>query len=127
MVSPDGWIWLCLGIMVWILSFALFLVIKSFVKNRPLAMQSSLDLLSQHTNFARLIFITLTLAMELIVIIFRDQLNQYFCVAIYALYCANLDVHSISKTVNMIHRYIMIFKPHWLENMTDDAIVSRAR
>lgn len=128
MVTLGGWVWLSFGTLIWILSFVLFLIINSFVINRSLAMQSSLDWLMRHTMISRMIFTTLSLLMEIIIIIFPlGQLNQYFCLVIYSLYCTNLSIYNASKTINLINRYILIFKSFWFENLTDDEIVKLAR
>lgn len=112
----------------WIASLSLIKYIDDCLQSKSLGKQTSLDLIYRDTLKSNWIFVTVTYAMNIFHIVFqKNGLEETLAAFLYILQCLSAEFHAISNTVNLWHRYLLIFHPAVLADYSDKKLLQSSR
>lgn len=112
----------------WIVSIFLIKYVGDSLQNKSLGKQTSLDLIYKDTLKSNWIFVSVTFLMNALQIVFDENgIEETLAVLLYMTQGLSAHFHAISNSVNLWHRYILIFFPTALDEYSDKKVLKWSR
>ena len=115
-----------LGVVLGLISISLLIIIYTYINGKPLGMQTQLDLLVMDDIRAWTLYTVLS-KVVLSIGVFHGKVGFYVAQVFVGIFSFVDHLVIAAFTVTLIVKWILVFKPYWFDEVSDEKVLKVSR